>query len=270
MTLKCKTVKTNFHMHTTFADGKNTAEEMILAAIEGGGEAVGFSEHGYTPIDHSWCMLPTATEDYIKEINLLKEKYKDKIKVYCGIEADYYTVYEKSKFDFSIGSVHYVEKDGFYIPVDKSAKDTDECTEKLYGGDYLAYVKDYFLLVGDVLRKTGADIVGHLDVIYKFNEKNPRFDETGKEFIRAATDAIDSLLPYGKPFEINTGAMSRSYKTRPYPSAPLIDYIAAKGGKVILSSDSHSSATVYFALDEAYEMLTDRGFPKENILFYPF
>ena len=270
MTFKCKTVKTNFHMHTTFADGKNTVEEMILAAIDNGGEAVGFSEHGYTPIDHSWCMMPEVTDRYIENVNLYKEKYKDKIKVYCGIEADYYTVYDKTKFDYSIGSVHYVEKDGFYIPVDKSARDTDECTQRLYGGDYLALAKDYFLLVGDVLEKTGADIVGHLDVLYKFNEKDPRFDEEGKDFIKAATDAIDNLIPYGKPFEINTGAISRSYKTKPYPSAGLIDYIGAMGGKVIMSSDSHNADTVYFGLDDAYEMLVERKFPKENILFYPF
>jgi len=270
MTFKCKTVKTNFHTHTTFADGKHTAEEMILSAIEMGGEAIGFSEHGYTPIDHSWCMLPDATEAYISEINSLKEKYKGKIKIYCGIEADYYTEYDRSKFDYAIGSVHYVEKEGFYIPMDKSAKDTDECTEKFYGGDYLALAKDYFALVGDVLRKTGADIVGHLDVIYKFNEKNPRFDETDKSFLKAATDAIDSLLPYGKPFEINTGAISRGYRTLPYPSVGLIDYIGAKGGRVILSSDSHNANTIYFALDEVYELLMERKFPRDNILFYPF
>ena len=75
MTFKCKTIKTNFHMHTTFADGKNTVEEMILAAIDNGGEAVGFSEHGYTPIDHSWCMMPEATDRYIENVNLYKEKY---------------------------------------------------------------------------------------------------------------------------------------------------------------------------------------------------
>ena len=270
MSFKCKTVKTNFHTHTTFADGKNTAEEMILSAIAMGGEAVGFSEHGYTAIDHSWCMMPDVTKEYIKEIRSLSQKYSDKIKVFCGIEADYYTVFDRSEFDYVIGSVHYVEKDGFYIPMDKSAKDTRNGADKYYGGDNTALAKDYFALVSDIVRKTNADIIGHFDVIYKFNEKDPYFDESGHTLSRLATDAIDALLPYKKPFEINTGAISRGYKTLPYPSLQLIDYIGAKGGSVIMSSDSHNKDTVYFALDDAYELLVSRGFSKEKILFYPF
>lgn len=269
MSFKCGTVKTNFHTHTTFADGKHSAREMILSAIEMGGEAIGFSEHGYTPMDHSWCMMPSTTEEYIKEIRALIPEYADRIKVYCGIEADYYTEFERSKFDYVIGSVHYVEKDGFYIPMDKSAKDTLDGIENYYGGDPVALARDYFSLVADVVRKTDADIIGHFDVIYKFNEKEPFFDENSKELIGIATDAIDALIPYGKPFEINTGAISRGYKTRPYPSSRLIDYIGARGGSVIMSSDSHNRETIYYALDEAYELLATRNFPKANILFYP-
>lgn len=41
----------NFHTHTTYCDGKNTAEEMILAAINQGFTALGFSGHSHTSID---------------------------------------------------------------------------------------------------------------------------------------------------------------------------------------------------------------------------
>lgn len=260
MSFKCKTVKTNFHMHTTFADGKNNAEEMILAAIENGGEAVGFSEHGYTPIDHSWCMMPDTTEEYVKEIRSLIPKYADKIKVYCGIEADYYTVFDRSKFDYVIGSVHYVEKEGFYIPMDKSIKDTKDGVNKYYGGDGTALVKDYFSLVADVVRKTDADIIGHLDVIYKFNEKDPYFDETGKELTKIATDAIDALLPYGKPFEINTGAISRGYRTEAYPNDYFLNLIREMGGSLTYSSDAHDARYVFLGFDEAVRRAKNAGF----------
>ena len=43
----------NLHTHTIRCDGKNTAEEMVLAAIELGCEGIGFSGHthieGITP-----------------------------------------------------------------------------------------------------------------------------------------------------------------------------------------------------------------------------
>ena len=59
-------IKTNFHTHTTFCDGKNTAEEVVLSAIEKGFSAIGFSGHGYTPFDLRYCMQDM--EGYIKEI----------------------------------------------------------------------------------------------------------------------------------------------------------------------------------------------------------
>ena len=83
-------IKTNFHTHTTFCDGKNTAEEMVEAAIKKGFTHLGFSAHSYTAYDES-CGLPLSKmEEYKKEIYRLKKKYKDKIKIYCGIEYEFY------------------------------------------------------------------------------------------------------------------------------------------------------------------------------------
>ena len=61
---------TNFHTHTTFCDGQNTPEEMVLAAIEKGFSALGFSGHGYTTFDTSYCI--TDTDGYCREIKRLQ------------------------------------------------------------------------------------------------------------------------------------------------------------------------------------------------------
>ena len=39
--------KQNLHIHTTYADGKDTPEEMVCEAIARGGDSIGFSEHSY-------------------------------------------------------------------------------------------------------------------------------------------------------------------------------------------------------------------------------
>ena len=44
-------LRANAHTHTTFCDGKNSVEEMTLAAIERGFVALGFSMHGWTPYE---------------------------------------------------------------------------------------------------------------------------------------------------------------------------------------------------------------------------
>jgi histidinol-phosphatase (PHP family) len=97
---------------------------------------------------------------------------------------------------------------------------------------------------------TGADIIGHLDLITKYNTggedggQGALFDEGHPRYVAAWQKAVDKLLPTGVPFEINTGGMSRKYRADAYPAKPILDYIAAKGGRFILSSDSHNTETL--------------------------
>ena len=49
-------IKSNCHTHTTFCDGKNSAEEMTLAAINAGFVSLGFSGHSPMYYDADWTM----------------------------------------------------------------------------------------------------------------------------------------------------------------------------------------------------------------------
>lgn len=211
-------------------------------------------------------MSAECVSDYIAEIGGLKRKYESDIKVFCGIEEDYYSDDDLSLFDYSIGSVHFVLKDGKYLEVDHSPKCFGEIIENNYGGDAYAFVSDYYRIMGDTIRKTGADIVGHFDVIAKFNEDESFFNPKDVRYVNAATDALDSLLPTGRPFEVNTGAISRGYRTEPYPSFDILSYIHQNGGTVILSSDSHSPENLIFGFEEAYELVKKVGFNSDSIL----
>ena len=101
----------------------------------------------------------------------------------------------------------------------------------------------------DRVLKCGADIIGHFDLISKFNEAGALFDEADPRYIAASRAAADALLKTGKPFEINTGAISRGYRTAPYPSKALRDYIRQKGGSFLLSSDSHAKESLCCGFD---------------------
>ena len=59
----------DLHMHTTYCDGKNSAEEMILAAVSVGLKTVGLSGHSFTWFDTSYCMSEENTVAYIEEVN---------------------------------------------------------------------------------------------------------------------------------------------------------------------------------------------------------
>ena len=82
-----------------------------------------------------------------------------------------------------------------------------------------------------------------------FNEDGSLFDTEDPRYIAAWKASADRLLKAGVPFEINTGAMSKGYRSEPYPAKPIRDYIRSGGGHFILSSDSHRTDTLCYAFD---------------------
>ena len=237
---------TDYHVHTTFSDGKDTPEETVKAAIEKGLTELGFSDHSYTYFDESYCIKKGRIAEYQDEIERLKAKYKDKIKILCGIEQDFYSLESTEDYDFAIGSVHYVKAHGKYFDVDKSAEYLKKVVREAFDGDVYAFIEEYFNTVAKFAERKDINIIGHFDLVAKFNEKHALFDESDARYISAWQSAADKLLSANKVFEINTGAVARGYRSDPYPSKALRDYIKAKGGKFILSSDSHSKETLCF------------------------
>ena len=239
----------DLHTHTDFSDGKNTAEEMVLSAISLGLDTIGISDHSHdtgcdvgVPLDRR--------EEYRSEIMRLRVKYADRIRILCGIERDYYFD-DDLEYDYCIGSVHSIRTaDGDYVFMDWTPERLVEGVEKHFGGNWTAMAEAYYALEADVVRKTGCDIIGHFDLLTKFNEQGHFFDETDPGYVRAWKKAADELLKTGKLFEINMGAISRGYRTAPYPSPKIRDYIRARGGKFILSSDSHQKETVAFRFEK--------------------
>lgn len=237
-------ILSDYHVHTTYCDGKNTPREMVLAAIEKGIRKLGFSAHSYTDFDKSYCL--TEIEKYKAEINSLKAEFKDKIEIFCGVEQDYYSAYPVEEFDYAIGSVHYFKLGEEYIPVDETAEILVSAADKYFGGDLYSLAEEYFKTVADLPNKQKIDFIGHFDLISKFCEKQKLFETKNERYVTAWKSAVDKLIPFGIPFEINTGALSRGHRSEPYPSFEIQEYIKEKGGKFILSSDSHRKDTLCF------------------------
>lgn len=259
----------DLHMHTCFCDGENTPEEMVLSAIEKGLGAVGLCGHSYTAFDESYCLSKEGKRRFMDEVNSLKEKYKDRITVLLGVEQDFFSDDATDGFDYVIGSVHCVNAGGAYVYVDWSEKILRDGCETYFGGDVYALCERYFETVADVAEKTRCDIIGHFDLVSKFNEPKARllssaslekggeisaaeklFDEHHPRYVAAWKKAADRLLSCHIPFEINTGAMSRGYKSTPYPSGEMISYIKSRGGDFILSSDAHRKDHIAYRFDE--------------------
>ena len=237
----------DLHMHTVFSDGKDTPEDMVRAAISRGLDTVGISDHSHLD---PCGMSVEATAEYRAEIARLKEKYAGKIRVLCGLERDFISD-DFAEYDYVIGSVHLLTMpDGHHVSVDWTAEKQREGAEKYFGGDMYALAEAYYATEARVVEVTKCDIIGHFDLITKFIEQDPAFDVRHPRYVRAWQKAADILLKTGKPFEINTGAMSRGYRTEPYPSREIRNYIRERGGKLILSSDSHRKETIGYRFED--------------------
>lgn len=234
----------DLHTHTIYSDGNNTPEEIVVSAIEKGLKVIGISDHSYTSFDTSYCMKKEKVEKYIKEIEKLKINYSDKIKVLCGIEQDFFSGVPEYAFDYVIGSVHYIKIGEEYIPVDSSLQELKVAADKYFNGDFYPLIQEYYRLVSMVVERTNADIIGHFDLITKFQKQESLFDERDGRYVNAWQSAVDKLIKSNVPFEINYGGISRGYKTVPYPAEDIKEYILKKGGRFIFSSDSHDAYTI--------------------------
>ncbi len=245
----------NYHTHTCFCDGENTAEEMVQKAIELNISELGFSGHSYTEFDKSYCMTLEGTELYKEEITALKSKYKNKIKILLGTECDYLSDISLEDYDYVIGSVHYIKKNGEYFSIDDSKEDLIKSVNHYYGGDYYSFIEDYYSLIADVYNKTKCDIIGHFDLVTKYNTDSALFDTNHPRYIAAWKKAADALIKTPAVVEINTHAVASGYTKGPYPAKEIIDYFKSGGKKMIYSSDCHNKDHLLFGYEAVKKYL---------------
>ncbi len=258
--------KQNLHTHSTFCDGMNTPEEMIKTAISLDFDSVGFSGHSHMHYSTEYGMTLAGTEEYFKEVNSLKEKYKDQIKIFCGIEYDMFSNLDISQFDYAIGSVHYFLIDGRYVDVDRDDTHVERVINEYFGGDGLAYAKMYYEHLAKLPEYGRFDIIGHYDLITKHSEKRSFFDESSKkymDYVISSAEALRGKIPF---FEVNTGAIARGYRTTPYPSVAIVKELKRLGFGAIISSDCHNANMLECGFADAEKMLKECGFGETYVL----
>lgn len=253
----------NLHIHTTFCDGKDTPEEMIVEACKKGFQSIGFSSHSFM---RGYSLPQQLIDEYRQEIAALRKKYANKIEIYCGLECEMYGNTDLSGFDYLIGAIHYFRFGDKFVPFDRDVQDVRDINERYFGGDGMAYVRAYYRALAELPQYGSYDIIAHFDLITKLCEKEQFFDERSKEYQMIALEAAEQLagkIPY---FEINTGAMARGYRTTPYPDLFLIKELKRLGFGAVISSDCHDSRYLDYGYQEAEKLLKKCGFKEKFVL----
>lgn len=242
--------KTDYHIHTTFSDGKAEPEEYIAPAISAGISELGFSEHlSLFKEDQAWCMNPQNVNTYLEHIDNLKSKTKNLI-VKTGLEVDYIPEKEKeiglflSRFDldYRIGSVHYLGE-----------RTVDEGPDFYEGKSFDRLFESYFEYVNGASSSGLFDIIGHCDLIRIFSYK-PSFDMEPYYRKLAKTMKKNDVA-----FEVNTNGRNRPLADF-YPDRRFLHLFSEEKVPVCVNSDAHMPARVGQYFDEAYQLIKTNGF----------
>lgn len=251
----------NLHAHSTLDDGRSTPEEMLRASLSAGMRSCGLSLHSPLPFKNDWAPGMKTVEVFLREMRHLAATFAPRMAVYAGIEWDVLSEnVDLAPFDYVIGSVHHLPVDGANSSVDESPEATADLLARYFGGDADAAAALYFSELQKVAAQPRAQIVGHFDLLTKFNERGAFFDEESPVYRRAAARAMEALVEVDKIFEVNTGAISRGYRTSPYPSRALLEQLRRMDGRVTLGSDAHSARNVACSFDAALRLVRDCGF----------
>lgn len=242
--------RTDYHIHSSFSDGRAAPVDYIVPAIAAGLKEIGFSEH--LTLFHEptkWSMGSSDVEPYLKDIKTLSVNTTG-IKVRTGLEVDFFAGKEKEislflntlNLDYAIGSVHYLGDmtvdmgPGFY-----DGKNIDRLYEVYFDQVIAAAASGLF------------DIIAHCDLIRIFGFK-PSSDPEHLYRKLAKGFRIHDVA-----FEVNTNGRNRPVGDF-YPDRQFLKIFREENVPVCVNSDAHLPERVGQYFDEAYELLKSVGY----------
>ncbi|NLY19275.1 MAG: histidinol-phosphatase [Clostridiaceae bacterium] len=263
---------TNYHTHSMFCDGEMMPEDYVKSAIEKGFKALGFSGHAPLNFETSWATSEDNFQKYIETIIYLKEKYKDIIQIYLGVETDYYPdckdLRVMPEIDYTIGAIHFIydANTGREFAFDGSGKQFLETRDVVFKGNIRLMVETYYNMIIEMITNQTPDILAHLDILKKNNAGSCFFDESEPWYKNIVEKTLVKVKEHNIIAEINTGGISRGYTTEIYPSFWIISLMREMDIPIILNSDAHHPDWIDTYYTEAEKILALAGYKSQRIL----
>jgi len=245
---------------------------MVLAAMENNFHSLGISSHGPVDVETDWNIKRNRIEEYIEAVTVLKNKYKDKIDIFLGMELDFIpgTGFSETsmslinRLDYFIGSVHYLGKlnNGLMWTVDYTMEELIRGIEESFHGSVRKAVEKYYETISEMTVKYQPPVIGHLDLIKKHNKNDFLFREDESWYVKSVKNCLDIIKSISSAVEVNTGGMARGFTKEQYPSTFILKMIKERDIPVIVSTDAHTAEAVGYKLKEMYKLLKELGFEK--------
>ena len=250
-------MKTNYHTHTVRCNhARGGDREYIEMAIAKGLTELGFSDHSpYIFADghkSSFRMDVSQYDEYMDSLLALREEYKDKIRMYIGVEMEYYrddfektfAMLRQRPLDYLILGQHFVDSEPGKLYNGGASPDEDR-------------LQSYVDRVIEAMELGVYSYVAHPDIIH-FTGDEQLFRKQIRRLCRAS-------LATETPLEINLLGIR---ELRHYPNPIFWEEAGELGCHVIFGCDAHSPNTVLdeSSLKVAKEMVEKYALVREETL----
>jgi histidinol-phosphatase (PHP family) len=254
---------------------KGDLRAVIERAIEVGFTHYGLSEHCPRWREHDLFpdekpfgtqALVDAFAAYTKHAFALRDEFADRIQLLVGFETERLPpgdwaermrgVRASAPFEYMVGSVHDV--DGVFV--DYKAELNETLAEQLGGMEVLQ--ARYFDAVAELVATLKPEVVGHIDLVRKFDGDGARFTKAVQPHIERALEAVKA---HGGVLDVNCGAYRRGLSPV-YPLPEILARACEMGIGVTLGDDGHGAHDVGVGLDACMRAIERAGYTHVHYL----
>ena len=266
--MKINNMRKDGHVHSPYCPhGSNDSFEMYVEkAIKEGLNEISFTEHMPFPLyfmeDREFldeCSPKNEMiEKYFNDLETIKEKYKNIIKINRGLEVDFIDGYEEktkellnlygSKLDDSLLSIHFINIGNEYCDIDgengfSKAVQALGSVEKVYDKYYETLLK----AIKSDLGKFKPKRIGHPNLIRIFNKIYP----IEYKNIDLLENIVIQLKARDYEVDVNTAGLRKEYCGEIYVSDIFKELVEQYEVRKVYGSDAHIASDVGIFFNKA-------------------
>ncbi|GAC1432231.1 MAG: histidinol-phosphatase [Thermoanaerobaculia bacterium] len=252
---------TDYHTHTyRCGHAAGTLREYIDAAVARGIDEIGLTDHLWLYFEPPAKRNPTyamSEEEYprhYEEMVMLREEYRDRIRVRVSVEADYIegrendllSILGRFEFDYILGSVHFM--DGWVI-------DAPEYADRYRHERVAEIYRRYYRRLQQAIGLGCFDLLAHFDLPKKFGF-------LPEEDISALVgETLDVAAAAGVAIEISSAGLRKPIGEI-YPARAILRQMHKRDIPIALSSDAHAPGEVGADYNKLIELATSEGYAR--------